>query len=158
MDGSCLAQQIYDVAVNPQSIFSMADVRWPQAPVKFEDALGRVIPVPSEYTMGDLSALIRHRFREGPGSDEVSKGYFEVSDRRNSNYTMSLDSPSGLLPGLSFFMSILIDAATEEEKTCPIGRCGTRNTIILPGGGRRWYVTSKIYKCRGFGETDRHRH
>jgi hypothetical protein len=31
---------------------------WAQAPVKFEDALGRIIPIPSEYD-GDVS-LIEH--------------------------------------------------------------------------------------------------
>jgi hypothetical protein len=46
---------------------TLPDFKWSffQDPVHFEDALGRRLPVPSEYDMDLLNAVIAKRFVEG---------------------------------------------------------------------------------------------
>lgn len=46
--------QIMDLLIRQQNSKAAPDTQhtWFQQPVKFEDALGRVIPVPSEYNWG----------------------------------------------------------------------------------------------------------
>jgi len=123
------------------------DTRWThfQAPVKFEDALGRIYPVPSEYTVNELKVLIRYKFREGPGFSEVEDGQYELIDGRNRKSIISAGTPVQLLPGQELVMSIVLKSrlmsetsmATEHDR-CPIPQCGSRSTTPWPSGGKRW--------------------
>lgn len=47
-------KQIIDLLMRQQSTTTTPDLHhtWFQQPVKFEDALGRILPVPSEYNLG----------------------------------------------------------------------------------------------------------
>ena len=47
-------KQIIDILIRQSSTTTASDLHhtWFQQPVKFEDALGRVLPVPSEYNLG----------------------------------------------------------------------------------------------------------
>lgn len=47
-------QQIFDMLRRQQNTTTAPDLQhtWFQRPVKFEDALGRILPVPSEYNLG----------------------------------------------------------------------------------------------------------
>lgn len=136
-----LAQKIFEAILQLQTSISTIDTRWThfQAPAKVEDALGRVFPVPSEYSMCDLLALIRERFRKGPGHVEVRGGSFKLLDRK-SNLEINRSSMPQLLPGLDIIMSILIEVANNRSEVCPITQCSSDNTIPATWGGRTWYV------------------
>lgn len=49
-------KQIIDILMRQQSTTTAPDLQhtWFQQPVKFEDALGRILPVPPEYSLGVL--------------------------------------------------------------------------------------------------------
>lgn len=58
-------KQIIDILMRQQSTAIALDLHhtWFQQPVKFEDALGRILPVPSEYNLGVLSLCISEKLR-----------------------------------------------------------------------------------------------
>lgn len=59
---------------------SRPDLRhtWFQEPVWLEDALGRILPIPSEYGYSTVEAVIRDRFQVGPGRQKVLDGEYEI--------------------------------------------------------------------------------
>lgn len=122
------------------SIAKPPDVRWTffQDPIIFEDALGRKFPVPSEYDYSLLSAIIKHKFRDGPGSAQVAAGDYEVMDSKDRLRTLSADSL--LRPGCSITMAILVgrSSALLSDEGCPIPRCQSSKTRVSPDGGRIW--------------------
>lgn len=58
-------KQIIDILMRQQSTTTAPDLyhTWFQQPVKFEDALGRILPVPSEYNLGVLCLCIIEKMR-----------------------------------------------------------------------------------------------
>lgn len=113
------------------------DTRWSffQAPLAVEDALGFRFPVPSEYDFSLLEAVIRQRFKDGPGSWEVRAGNYEYFQTTNSNRVFS-DS-TRLLPGSSITMAIIVTSPALDE-VCPMPRCESIQTTKCSGGGRTW--------------------
>ncbi|KAM7186431.1 hypothetical protein V8F33_011824 [Rhypophila sp. PSN 637] len=151
---SLLSQRIFEAVVQLQASVSAisVDTRWTyfQAPVKVEDALGRVFPVPSEYSMCELEALLRCRFRKGPGRKQVRYGDFKLTDRRNKAVINRATMPE-LIPGLDIIMSIVISViAGDNLEACPVIECSSKNTVpAIWGSGRtclhcgRWFDTSE---------------
>jgi len=123
-----------------QTSISSIDTRFTyfQAPIKVEDALGRVFPLPSEYTYNDLNALIRTRFQEGPGRHEVITGAYEFSDSKNSKRLITSDNSYSLSPGMSITMAIIIKKPFGEDEKCPMPDCTSESYTDVPGGGRQW--------------------
>jgi hypothetical protein len=78
--------QIYDLIWKSHTNLPRPDLRytWFQDPVKLEDALGRVIPVPSEYGYSKLEAIIKDQFKVGPGRQQVMDGDYEIFNTKNS--------------------------------------------------------------------------
>lgn len=125
-NASLLSQRIFEAVVQLQASISTTtvDTRWTyfQAPTRVEDALGRVFPVPSEYSMSELHALLRYHFRKGPGSQQVRNGDFKLTDRRNRAVLNRVSMPE-LLPGLDIVMSILVDVSLgRSTDVCPVSR------------------------------------
>ncbi|KAI1759347.1 hypothetical protein GGR53DRAFT_150799 [Hypoxylon sp. FL1150] len=137
-------QQIYAVVLEIQtSITSAPDIRWTffQDPFLVEDALGRKFPVPSEYDYLLLEAIIKHKFKDGPGAEYVAEDYFEIMDTRNGFNVLSANS--WLKPGCAITMAILIGAYNVDlspDKLCPMPRCQSGRTIAILGGGRQWWA------------------
>lgn len=46
------------------------------SPVKFEDSMGRIWPVPLEYSLGDLRTVVRSKFVDHPGAEKVEAGNY----------------------------------------------------------------------------------
>lgn len=115
---------------------------WAQAPVKFEDALGRVYPIPSEFSLGILRAIIELQFRNVPRSSYVKRGQYEVYNARKPSEFLSDAEDMQLLPGMQLTMAVLIedDELRKEPTFCPIMSCGSTKTFFLHGGRRRWYA------------------
>lgn len=139
---SVSTQNMYNVLLELRFSQPTADTRWTffQSPVRFEDALGRVFPVPSEYSFEELELLIKHRFKEGPGREQVEAGDYELFNQKNSKQTISSSSfLKTLLPGMRVNMAILIEGASKTLEVCPMPRCGSQNTEAALGGGWIWY-------------------
>jgi hypothetical protein len=56
-----------------------------QAPFIVEDALGFKFPVPSEYDYDLLDAVIKEKFKAGPGALEVKANNYEYFKTSNSD-------------------------------------------------------------------------
>ncbi len=109
-----------------------------------EDALGFKFPVPSEYDFHTLEAIIKHRFKDGPGSQEVKIGNYELVNRKNSSEVVT--ASSRLLPGTNITMAVLLRGSGFSDNICPIRRCRSLKTAASPGGGRIWYVIYLAYR------------
>ncbi|KAE9365757.1 hypothetical protein N431DRAFT_472352 [Stipitochalara longipes BDJ] len=96
------------------------DIRhtWAQAPVTLEDALGRQIPVPSEYDWAMLHAVIQARFREGPGHAKVRSGEYEIFMNVDSSNPVTASTFSGLIPGMKVTMYMILGQYAGSER-CP---------------------------------------
>lgn len=114
------------------------DTRWTyfQAPLTVEDALGFKFPVPSEYDYNLLDAIIKHRFLEGPGSEEVTLGNYEMFLARDSSQVIS--QKARLLPGTRITMAILVSRKKLSDQECPMPLCKSVRTTVARGGGRIW--------------------
>ncbi|MCJ1261586.1 hypothetical protein MMC22_001451 [Lobaria immixta] len=128
---------------------------WFQQPVKFEDALGRVIPVPSEYNWGvsvlpastisavltssqKINAIILDQFKVGPGHDKVLCGEYELFNTFDTRQILSGSELETLVPGMNVTMAFTIRKFEHQSvKECPRPGCRTREFRVLKTGGRR---------------------
>ena len=138
---------------------------WFQAPIRFEDALGQVIPFPSECDFHvwiryfcvlstltcfqDLQRLISSRFepREGgqsrPGYHKVQSQEFELFDSANSRCVVTESNFDLLVPGMGITMAFTVGQYVikpENYPCCPRPGCGSRASKSHRSGGRVWYV------------------
>ena len=93
---------------------------WFQEPIRFEDALGRVIPIPSEYNwevstslpfiklfpyrhfvLQMVEAIIRAQFIHVGGYEEISADDYELFNTLDSSQIISLAGNEMIMPGLS---------------------------------------------------------
>jgi hypothetical protein len=111
-------------------------------PLKVEDALGRIFPVPSEYSLEELELIIQHRFREGPGHSQVAAENYELFNTKNNKQIIDSTSRLALLPGRSITMAILIGHESASDQICPAPRCHSEKTRVIAEGGRIWYAST----------------
>lgn len=133
---------------------------WFQEPIRFEDALGRIIPIPSEYNWGvyssyvnlayraltqiqKLEAIIRDQFSNGPGSTKVLSAEYELFHTNNSSELISRSNFESLTPGMSITMAIIIGQYGEGSlERCPRPGCPAKESTSLQAGGKLWYGPS----------------
>ncbi|KAI1321128.1 hypothetical protein F5Y16DRAFT_73753 [Xylariaceae sp. FL0255] len=132
-------QKLYTAVLEIRSNMISTDARWSffQAPCRFEDALGRITPVPSEYDLDLLHTIIRHRFQTGPGALEVKKGSYDIF--YTNNIHKSLPVGAMLTPGRTIKMAIKLPQAFKlfmSGQACPMPRCTSRTSDPAPWGGR----------------------
>ena len=109
-----------------------------QAPVRVEDALGRVFPFSSECSIEALNAEIKSRFRKGPGKIEVMAGGFEIFNAKNTDQVLTISGHNVLLPGMSINMAIVVEKEFVEGDQCPMPHCPSETFVKAIGGGRTW--------------------
>ncbi|KAH0562695.1 hypothetical protein GP486_002638 [Trichoglossum hirsutum] len=131
------AFEINRIVLKLQTETPRPDLRftWFQEPVKLEDALGRIIPVPSEYSYSTLEAIIKDRFKTGPGRLQVLNGEYEIFNTKDSKQLISDTEGASLLPGMSITMAIIIEQHPSKSKCCPNPQCSSRAFVKEPGGG-----------------------
>jgi hypothetical protein len=117
---------------------------WFQSPVRFEDALGRVFPIPSEFDWPKVEAIITAHFSTGPGHAKVASGEYELFDPLDSREIISESSFTMLRPGSSLTMAFIVGryrhAFNETTERCP--RPGCSSSSFNPSDGiREWYRT-----------------
>ena len=108
-----------------------------QAPVKVEDALGRMFPFASECSIEALNTEIRSRFKKGPGKMEVMAGDFELFNAKNAKQVLTISDNNGLLPGMSINMAIVLEKEFAEGE-CPMPHCISKTFVEAVGGGKTW--------------------
>ena len=136
-------QQIYTIVLEIKTNVLGIDTRFTyfQAPVKVEDALGRVFTFSSECSIEALDAEIRSRFQKGPGKTEVMAGDFELFNAKNADQVLTVSDSNGLLPGMSINMAIVLENDEKEfaeGAKCPMPHCNSRTFVEAVGGGRIW--------------------
>lgn len=109
-----------------------------QAPVRVEDALGRVFAFSSECSIEALNAEIKARFKEGPGRTEVKAGEFEIFNAKNTDHVLTISGRDVLLPGMSINMAIILEKEFAEGDKCPMPHCASKTFVEAVGGGRNW--------------------
>lgn len=109
-----------------------------QAPVRVEDALGRVFPFPSECSVEALLVEIKARFREGPGKNEVMAGDFDIFNAKNTAQLLATSDHNVLLPGMSINMAIIFKLAFAPDDRCLMPHCASKTFVEALGGGRTW--------------------
>lgn len=133
-------QQIYGILLQLKSSSQAPDTRWTwfQDPFKVEDALGLKFPIPAEYGFDLIEVIIKTRFKNGPGSQDVQLGNYELVQARDSSQAISAETR--LRPGTHIIMAIIINKHDNlaGEDVCPMPRCGSTDTILALGGGREW--------------------
>ncbi|KAF2138449.1 uncharacterized protein K452DRAFT_276837 [Aplosporella prunicola CBS 121167] len=139
----CLTtQQIYSVVLEIKSSLSGPDTRWTffQDPYQVEDALGFTFPIPSEYDFHLINVIIKARFRNGPGSEYVRLGMYELLQTRDTSQAIS--EGTFLRPGTKIKMAIIIEMPYFGwmTATCLIPKNFSRRNTVVPGRGRIWCV------------------
>lgn len=152
-------KQIIDILMRQHSTTTGPDLHhtWFQQPIKFEDALGRVLPVPSEYNLGKINAIILDQFRVGPGHDKVSCGEYELFNSIDARQPLSDPELEMLIPGMSITMAFVIGLYEQQPvKKCPRPSCQTREFSTPATGGQRcdtcsvWFGISRTKLPRPF--------
>ncbi|MCJ1384439.1 hypothetical protein MMC17_007555 [Xylographa soralifera] len=131
---------VYTILLRWQTQLPSPDLKhtWLQDPVRFEDALGRIIPVLSEYDYDTVSAIIGARFQKGPGGRLVADNQYELFDVRNTKSQITKDNWTGFLPGACIKMAVSVGTDYENGEHCPV--CSSRSQTIFAasGGGMTW--------------------
>ena len=150
--------QIVDILIRQQTTSVALDTQhtYFQQPVKFEDALGRVLPVPSEYGWGvnfsclplrsngayfmqKINAIILDQFSASPGHEKVLSGEYELFNSIDTKQTLSPSEIGTLIPGMSVTMAFVIGLYEHQPvKRCPRPGCQTREFLKPKNGRRRW--------------------
>lgn len=133
-------RQIYEIVLKWQTAAPYPDIRhtWFQEPVKLEDALGRILVIPSEYDYSKVEAIIRAQFSKGPGRRKVLDGDYTLLNARNSNHIISGSAWTGLIPGMSIRMAMIYEHPFGEAQRCPMPHCFSQTFLTLPEGGNVW--------------------
>jgi aryl carrier-like protein len=109
---------------------------WFQEPLKLEDALGRVLPVPVEYGWTKLHAIILDQFRSGPGHAKVFAGEYEVFSTNDASQLITEESFGLLRPGTSLTMALVIGIYSGmPHDWCPKPGCSSALTVKKATGG-----------------------
>ncbi|CZR59947.1 uncharacterized protein PAC_09842 [Phialocephala subalpina] len=110
---------------------------WFQDPVRFEDALGRVLPIPSEYGWSKVHAIIADQFSAGPGSNKVKAGEYLLFNSLDSSKILLQPHTESLIPGMSITMALIIGRyGSITLDGCPRIGCVSRNIEASEAGGK----------------------
>lgn len=140
VQSSVTTQQIYTIVLELKANVLGIDTRFTyfQTPVKVEDALGRVFPFPSEFSIEALDAEIKSKFKKGPGRTEVMAGDFEIFHAKNAEQVLTVSGPNTILPGMLINMAIVLEQEFAEGDKCPMPHCVSRTFTEVVSGGRTW--------------------
>ncbi len=133
-------QKIYTIVLELKASVLGIDTRFTyfQAPVRVEDALGRVFPFSSECSIEALDAEVKARFKKGPGKSEVLAGDFEMFNAKSTDQVITISGRNLLVPGMSINMAIVLEQDFAEGDKCPMPHCVSRTFMEAVGGGRTW--------------------
>ncbi|EEU37031.1 uncharacterized protein NECHADRAFT_86719 [Fusarium vanettenii 77-13-4] len=110
---------------------------WFQDPVRFEDALGRVLPIPSEYGWSKVHAIILDHFSTGPGSGKVKAEEYLLFNSLDSSQILLQARTESLMPGMSITMAFIIGRhGPTTLGNCPRAGCVSSKIETSDAGGK----------------------
>ncbi|KAL5374992.1 hypothetical protein PMIN02_012127 [Paraphaeosphaeria minitans] len=153
---SVSGQQICGILFEIRSARSI-DTRWTffQSYYVFEDALGRVYPIPSEYDMDLIRTIVKSKFRRMPGYRQILLGNYELFNSRNTRHLISEDTY--IQPGATISMAIVLNTPSTGTGRCPVPDCRSTHCEDRQEGGKicnacnAWFDVSSM-KCRAFSD------
>ena len=107
-----------------------------QAPVILNDAMGRRIPIPSEYNMGLVQVVLCFYFQTGPGRDCVEGRYYDLFYSNDKSQKLGVDDNAPLIPGSTITMAIWV--SQRMSGCCPKKSCPGGQITKTAGGGCIW--------------------
>ncbi|MCJ1360023.1 MAG: hypothetical protein MMC33_010026 [Icmadophila ericetorum] len=96
-----------------------------QDPVVLHDAMGRRIPIPSEYSLGLIQVVLCYYFQSGPGRDCVESRYYDLFYSDDKSRKLNAGDSTPLVPGSSIIMAIWVSQRMSgccPKSSCPGGR------------------------------------
>jgi hypothetical protein len=104
--------------------------------MKFEDAYGRVWPIPVEYSYRMMEGAVRGKFLTGPGRALVEKNQWQLLDSTNK---WKIFSPNNWdpIPGMNITMAMLVPQK-DDSILCPRLNCPSNSYTDAVGGGKIW--------------------
>ncbi|KAF4626011.1 hypothetical protein G7Y89_g12151 [Cudoniella acicularis] len=133
---SAKVTQIYNVLLSVQSNLSNLNTRhtWLQDPMKFEDAYGRVVPIPVEFDYSMMEGIIRGKFQSGRGKVLVERNQWKLFNPANPQNLLSAENWEPL-PGMKITMAMIIPQKN-EDMVCPRLNCPSKSYRDALGGGK----------------------
>ena len=117
---------------------------WFQEPIRFEDACGRIIPIPSEYQYHQVLAVIDAQFATGPTRWIVSSGRYELYNMTNGCNLLTRCDWSDFLPGAYIKMAVF--AGVFDMGGCSSQTCAARFFQSNSCGNRKWLVGAFLFE------------
>lgn len=139
--------QLINMVTQMQSSSRSPDLRftWVQEPIKFEDAFGRIFPIPSELCMERVRAIIWAQFSESLARQKVSSGEYELFNSLDSAQILAHPEDQ-LRPGTSITMAMVIGHyGPVSLKWCPRPGCRSPNVQEVKAGGIEWQVSYFVH-------------
>lgn len=128
---------------------------WFQDPIRFEDALGRAFPIPSEYSWSvglppvsiehrvkdsdqKVHAIIHDQFATGPGSQKVKSREYLLYNSLDMRRPLQ-QGHGHLPPGIRMTMTFILGTYRPPAfRGCPRSQCLSPLSIDDGFGGRFW--------------------
>ncbi|KAE8445955.1 hypothetical protein EG329_012734 [Mollisiaceae sp. DMI_Dod_QoI] len=131
---------IYNILLAVRSRLSELDTRytWFQKPMRFEDAYGRIWPIPVEYNYWMMEGAVRGKFQSGRGRTLVERDQWQLFDSTNTRNIFSPDNWEPI-PGMNITMAMIIPQ-TDDNTFCPKLNCPSNSYTDAIGGGKNCAV------------------
>ncbi|KAL9622041.1 MAG: hypothetical protein Q9160_003540 [Pyrenula sp. 1 TL-2023] len=107
-----------------------------QTAVKVEDTIGRIWPVPAEYSTAELHAVILQKFIGHCSHWQLKSGNYELFNENSRQRAISIGDNMPLNPGMSIKMAVIVPTLGNESQ-CPGPLCGSLETVSVYGGGHK---------------------
>ncbi|KAF8249098.1 hypothetical protein K440DRAFT_660383 [Wilcoxina mikolae CBS 423.85] len=103
-----------------------------EAPIRFEDALGRRLLLPLQLVekWDVFDAILRARFHDFPGQRRVESGNYEIRDEADAGRSLAKAAWAKLmLPGMRVSMNMVLERQIDgnEAYRCPRSDCNVQN-------------------------------
>ncbi|CZR67156.1 uncharacterized protein PAC_17055 [Phialocephala subalpina] len=128
--------EIYNAILWVQTHLSKPDTRhtWLQEPMRWEDAYGRVFPIPVEFDYPMMEGALRGHFREGRGKKLVERNQWQLFDPSNPRTIFSAENWEPF-PGMKITMAMIIPQY-DDQMVCPRLNCSSKSYTEALGGGK----------------------
>lgn len=129
---------MYKILLSLRTKLSGPDTRhtWLQEPMRFEDAYGRVWPIPVEFDYPMMEGALKGKFRKGPGKRLVEKGLWQLFEPSNAQNILSTNNWEPV-PGMRITMAMIIPQI-DSSILCPRLNCTSNLFTDALGGGKIW--------------------
>lgn len=128
--------EIYNNTLWIRTHLSQPDTRhtWLQEPMQWEDAYGRVFPIPAEFDYPMMEGALRGHFREGRGMKLVKNNQWQLFDPSNPRVIFSEENWEPF-PGMKITMAMIIPQF-DSQMVCPRLNCLSKSYTDAIGGGK----------------------